>query len=183
MLEESLDETLEAARICVFYEKTNSKWGRFNNGGCLGFPAGILLFSIIDAIGSYFWGDKTFNVNLDGKQVTIGGDGWEHFKILNSKYFNKTLSSSFLKVLYKNFRCSLVHNATLRKAAFMHPDNSDFPNLAGSNEAFAMSKDQDGNEICSIFMKELFFLCENAVKEFKKDIDAVVPISKQGKFH
>lgn len=184
MLKESLDETLEAAKICVNYKKIDSKWGQFSSEGCLGYPAGVLLFSIIDTIGSYYRKSQTLKVLIDGKQQTINADGWEHFKILNSKYFNQTLSTSFLKSLYNKFRSSLTHNSVLGKDSLMILDNNSIRSMTGRNQEFALVKDNAGNDVHLIFMKELCNLCEIAVTEFKKDIDAIVPSSKQGKnFH
>ena len=85
MLKESLDESLEAAKYCADYKKTDKKWGEFATGGCLGYPGAILLFSIIDSIGSYLEKDKKFSVIIDGKPEKINGAGRDHFKILNSK--------------------------------------------------------------------------------------------------
>ena len=184
MLMESLDESLEAAKFCVEYKKTDSKWGIYTTSGCLGYPAGILLFSLIDTIGSYHKKDPKFKVTIDGKQDAINADGWEHFKILNYKYFNQPLSREFLAALYTKFRSCLTHNSVLGKGTLMYPDNSVIPSIAGSNTAFALGEDKTGNEVYVIFMKELYHLCVAAVDEFKKDIDTIVPNSKQGKkFH
>jgi len=102
MLKESLSESLEAAKYCTYYKKTDEKWGDYKTGGCLGFPGAIILFSIIDTIGSYFRKDKQFKIRIDNKDYSINADGWEHFKILNSKYFRQSLSLDFIKALYRN---------------------------------------------------------------------------------
>lgn len=88
MLKESLIEILDAAKYCSDYRKNDEKWGIYKTGGCLGFPAGILLFSIIDSIGSYFRKDKKFKIMIDGHEETIDSDGFQHFKILNSVKLN-----------------------------------------------------------------------------------------------
>lgn len=184
MLKESLDETLEAAKFCSDYKKTDAKWGQFNTGGCLGYPSGVLLFSIIDTIGSYYRKNTTFQVEVDSKMQSINADGWEHFKILNSKYFNQTLSSDFLKALYSKFRSSLTHNSVLGKDSVMIPSNTTVPDLQLKDTAFLLQKNQGGDTLYLIFIKELCELCEKAVEGFKQDIDNVVPTSKQGKsFH
>lgn len=184
MLKESLDETLEAAKYCAEYKKTHFKWKPYDTGGCLGYPAGILLFSIIDTIGSYYRKNITFQIEVDSNMQTINADGWEHFKILNSKYFNQKLSTNFLKALYNKFRSSLTHNSVLGKDSIMIPNNALLPALALSNTPFSVGKDENGNDIYLIFIKELYEVSEHAVREFKKDIDEVVPMSKQGKrFH
>lgn len=180
MLKESLDETLEAAKYCVEYSKEESKWGQFNTGGCLGYPAAILLFSIIDSIGSYHRKNANFFVTIDGKKEKINGDGWEHFKILNSKYFNLSLSLEFIKKAYSNFRSKLTHNSIMGKDALMIPRNDSIEILKGRNVAFIEGFDQDKNKIFVISIEELYNLCHSAVVEFKKDIDVIVPESKQG---
>lgn len=184
MLKESLDELLEAAKFCTDYRKTDTRWGQYNTGGCLGYPAGVLLFSIVDAIGSYYRKNSTLKILVDSNPQTINADGWEHFKILNSKYFNQTLSTDFLKALYNKFRSSLTHNSVLGKDTLMFPSNESITNQNIGDAAFAIGKDDKGNNVYMIFIKELYKLCKKAVEEFKKDIDAVVPTSKQGKnFH
>ena len=184
MLKESLDETLEAARFCSEYKKTEDKWKPYNTGGCLGYPAGVLLFSIIDSIGSYYRKNADFLIEVDSKMQSINADGWEHFKILNSKYFKQNLSTAFLKALYNKFRSSLTHNSVLGKDSIMIPCNASLPNHNLSETAFSMGSDDQGNNLHLIFIRELYELCEEAVNEFKNDIDTVVPTSKQGKnFH
>jgi hypothetical protein len=183
MLKESLDETLEAARYCVYYTKTDEKWGEFNAGGCLGYPAAILLFSLIDSIGSYFRKNENFEIVIDGKLEKINDTGWEHFKILNSNYFNQNLSIEFIKELYEKFRSCLTHNSVLGKNTIMFPDNSSINNSI-HGLAFGVFNDKSGNPVHAISMKELWDLCSKAVELFKQDIDKVVPTSKQGKtFH
>lgn len=181
MLKESLDETLEAAKFCTDYKKTDTKWGQYNTGGCLGYPGGILLFSIIDTIGSYYRKNSAFQMQVDAKMQSINADGWEHFKILNSKYFNQNLSADFLKALYNKFRSSLTHNSVLGKDTLMIPSNASLQNANISDKAFAMGKDDKENDVYLLFIKELYHLCEKGIDEFKKDIDSVVPTSKQGK--
>ena len=180
MLKESLDESLEAAKFCIDYKKTDKKWGEFSTGGCLGFPSAILLFSIIDSIGSYFRKNKNFEINLNGKKVKINSKGWEHFKILNSKYFNQNLSAEYMKQLYIKFRSCLTHNSVLGSNTLMIPNNSTIQQKV-QGQAFGTTKDDFGETIYGISLKELWDLCSEAVVLFKKDIDTVVPISRQGK--
>jgi len=181
MLKESLDESLEAARFCVTYKKVDGKWGHFATGGCLGYPGAILLFSIVDTIGSYFRKNLDFTMTIDGKEEKINADGWEHFKILNSKYFNQTLSSEFIKKLYSNFRSRLTHNSILGDGTLMLPDNDSLPQLKGKNLAFMQGTSTDGGKAYIISLKELLGLCDSAVTLFKNDIDDVVPNSRTGK--
>lgn len=180
MLKESLKESLETASFCADYRKTDNKWGEFKTGGCLGYPGAILLFSIIDSIGSYFRKNPNFKVLIDSKNMTIDSDGWQHFKILNSKYFNQNLSQEFIKALYSKFRSFLTHNSVLGKNSIMIMNNESLNNGL-SGKAFFMGKTQNGEDVHVISIKELCELCTTAIDEFSKDIDAIVPNSKQGK--
>lgn len=183
MLKESLIESLEAAKFCSDYRKTDDKWVDFKTGGCLGYPGAILLFSIIDSIGSYFRKDPLFKIRIDFNNMTIDSDGWQHFKILNSKYFNQNLSQDFIKELYSGFRSRLTHNSVLGKNSMMIMDNASL-DKGISGKAFFMGKTPDGKDVHIISIKELWELCKNAIYEFSKEIDIVVPNSKQGKdFH
>lgn len=180
MLKESLDESLEAARFCADYKKTDKKWGEFSTGGCLGYPSAILLFSLVDTIGSYFRKDKSFVIMINGKPETIDGLDWEHFKILNSKYFNQNLSAEFIQQLYRKFRSCLTHNSVLGSDTLMFPDNTAI-NPKIQDQAFIIGHDESGKIIYAISIKELWNLCSRAVDLFKKDIDIIVPKSRQGK--
>jgi hypothetical protein len=180
MLKESLDETLEAAKFCSDYKKTDQKWGDFATGGCLGYPAAILLFSIIDSIGSYFRKNDEIEIIIDRKKDRINAAGWEHFKILNSKYFNQSLSSDFLKKLYTKFRSCLTHNSVLGSETLMIPNNTLITPKV-QDQPFGTTKDSAGQSIYVVSIKELWDLCSQAIEIFKKDIDTVVPASKQGK--
>jgi hypothetical protein len=179
MLKESLDETLEAARFCIEYEKTDERWGSYATKGCLGFPGAILLFSIIDTIGSYFRKNNEFLIKVDDTLTPINKDGWEHFKILNSKYFGQNLSSEFIQQLYVMFRSYLTHNSILGKSSLMVPNNSSFGDTV-KHQAFIEEVNNEGDPVYIISLAELWELCRLAIDTFKRDIDNVVPSSKQG---
>lgn len=184
MLKESLDEALEAAKYCIDYKKSDPRWGQYNTGECLGYPAGILLFCIVDTIGSYYRKNTQFRVEVDLKMEMINSEGWEHFKILNSKYFNQNLSKVFLKELYNKFRSRLTHNLAMGQDTVMYHSNESLKGFKFRNIAFSSGLVVSGRYVHVVFIKELYKLCEAAIMEFKKDIDEVVPKSKQGKrFH
>jgi len=180
MLKESLRETLEAAKYCADYRKTDEKWGEFKTGGCLGFPAAILLFSLIDTIGSYYRGNEDFEILIDSENSKIERDGWQHFKILNSEYFNQNLTEEFIRNLYSKFRSYLAHNSVLGKNAVMIQDNASW-NEELKGKSFFIGTRVSGEEVFVISIKELYDLCEKAIEKFLKDIDEVVPKSRQGK--
>lgn len=181
MLKESLVETLEAAKFCSDYRKTDKKWGDYMTGGCLGYPGAILLFSIIDSIGSYFRKDPNLKISIESEIVSIDNDGWHHFKILNSKYFNQKLSKDFINEIYSKLRSFLTHNSVIGKNTMMIMNNESLNDPKIKGQAFLMGKTETGEAIYIISIKELWELCKYAVDEFSKDIDSVVPSSKQGK--
>lgn len=184
MLKESLDETIEAAKLCIDYKKTDPKWGNFRSKGCLGYPAAILLFSVVDTIGSYYRQHPEFKAHIDGNKVAISSEGWEHFKILNTKYFKQNLSTSFIKILYSKFRSYLTHNSVLGKNTRMYPNEINISPVIHYSKAFATSPQKDKTVVYAISIRELHKICSQAVILFKADIDSVVPFSKQGKsFH
>ena len=181
MLKESLDETLEAISFCIEFKKTDEKWGEFKTGGCLGFPGSVLLFSIIDTIGSYFRKNAEMEVLIDNKKVKINAEGWEHFKILNSKYFNQNLSEIFIKKLYSSFRSKLTHNSILGDGTLMVVSNERLKGYKGESFSFIQGVDENQKVIYIVSLTELYHLCQKAVSEFKNDIDDVVPTSKSGR--
>ena len=173
MLNESLPEMINVAQYCVSTKKITHNWGQYNTGGCLGYPGAIILFSIIDSMGSYLRKNHNFKVPIDGSDKIIKKSGYQHFYILNSKYFNQKLGEDFIKRIYDGLRSRLVHNAIMGKDITMIPG----PNKL--NEAFFMIKTQH-----IISLVELYDLCKNAIDDFLKDAPNIVPQSKQGKkFH
>lgn len=176
MLEESLEELLEASRYCVNYSKSSPQWVEYRIGGCLGYPSAILLFSLIDSIGSYFRKNENFKIVIDGKSTAINHSGWEHFKILNSKYFNQNLSADFLKTLYNHYRSSLTHNGVLASGVMMYPSSE---LTIFKNMPFTMFEIEEGVSQPIVFVKELYLLCRTAVDLFKPEINDIVPFSNQ----
>ena len=182
MLKESLDEYLETAKFCCDYKKSDGKWDKFQGNSCLGFPAAVLLFSIIDSIGSYFRKDKSFKIKIGAKDSSINSDGWEHFKILNSKYFGQNMSQEFMKAIYSKFRSPLIHNSVLGKNTILISETGPI-NEGIERIVFGEFLPQENLEHHTylVNLQPLYELCKNAVEKFKKDIDEVVPNSKQGK--
>ena len=175
MLKESLIESLKVAEFCVNYRKVTDYWGGFATGGCLGFPGGVIMFSIVDSIGSYLRDNKELGIKIDNEETNIKKKGEQHFYILNSHYFDQQLSMKFIQVLYRKFRSFLTHNSVLGKDATM---------IAGPNKyglSFFLNEDNTGKTEYIISMVEFYALCEKAVAKFMKDIDNVVPSSRQGK--
>jgi hypothetical protein len=101
MLKESLSEMILVAEYCINFRKDSRMWG---SDGCYGYPAAVLLLSIVDSIGSY----------------VLGGTVRKHFDILNSSnYYNLGLSSNSIKIIYEDYRCRLTHNTVMEPEIFL----------------------------------------------------------------
>lgn len=95
MLNESLLEMLLVAKYCVEFHKDTSIWP---SGGCYGYPAALMLLSIVDGIGSY----------------VEQGNVESHFKILNNpEYYGLALSKEELKIVFANYRNLLSHHTVI----------------------------------------------------------------------
>ncbi len=166
MLRESLNENLKVVEYCLSYRKEDN--------GCLGYPAATLLFSIVDSIGSYFRKNMELKIQIDGKHRFIDSDGYKHFFILNSHYFEQQLPELVIKILYGKFRSLLSHNSVLgADAMILLGDNHDLG-------AFLKGKDNKGKEIYIVSLTQFYALCKKAVDLFLKDAEKIVPTSKQG---
>jgi len=166
MLQESLREYLSVAQWCVHYQK-DASWGTGQACGCLGYPAAVMMFCIADTIGAFHRADKSFNALVDGKTVTIRQQGFHHFYVLNSNYYQQSLSGVAIKRLYGNFRDLLVHNAALA------PDHIliSLPNIP---DAFPTLNDHQLVNINGFLQ-----VSEAAVRIFLKRLPTVVPGSLQ----
>jgi hypothetical protein len=96
-----VSEYLEAASLCIQMKKAD--------GGCLGVPATLLLFCVIEVIGHALNGDTVF---LDGKRHQIRSKSGA-FVVLNHKLFGMTLTLQQIKRLEACFRNLPAHNALI----------------------------------------------------------------------
>ena len=109
MVIESLDESIFAVKLLLSHFKTSEEFTPFRRG-VLGYPATILMFSIIDTLGYLLIGEL---VSIDGLNKQI--DKKNTFRVLNSKFFGLDLTSVVIDKLYNYCRNQLTHNATLPK--------------------------------------------------------------------
>ena len=116
MLRESLPEYVAVARMAIGTRKDPDRPMSHH-----GFAAAVLLFSVTDALGSYFRRSTTFTVQVDGKSRSIDGDGFNHFFVLNSAFYQQTLTEPQLKALYECYRCPLSHNSSLVPGVVLFP--------------------------------------------------------------
>lgn len=166
MLQESLREYLYVADWCVRFRK-NERWGPGQAGGRLGYPAAVMMFCIVDTIGSFHRGDKKFNIQVDGKPVTIQQQGFQHLYVLNSEYYRQSLSEAAIRKLYANFRDLLIHNASIAPEHLLISD----PTLSA---AFPVV---DGRQRVNI--DGFLGISSAAVKLFLKRVPSLVPSSVQ----
>jgi hypothetical protein len=126
----TLSEYLAASKLCLNYAKDDS-WG---GGACLGFPAALLLFSVVDALGSYVQGSgETFPI--EGKRRKIRRSDFEHFFVLNGEsYYQQQLNHAEIKHLYDKYRSLLSHHAIVVPGGFLltSGDAGLFPQMNGS---------------------------------------------------
>ena len=159
LLKESLPEFLRVAEYCVGFRKSD--------GGCLGYPAAAIMFSIADSLGSYHRDRSDFAVPIDGKSTSIKTDGYHHLFILNSGFYNLGLTEATIKKLYENYRCLLLHNSALAVDHFL---------FLGEPSAPSFVTDASGVHVnVAGFLR----VTGIAVPAFLKKIDQVVPGSEQ----
>jgi hypothetical protein len=91
---EVIQEYLVTVDLCLQHRKSD--------GGCLGYPATLLLFCVVDALGGYLALDK-------GNDIPKG----EPFRVLNHPCFGLTLNTDQIKRLEWWYRNGLAHNAAL----------------------------------------------------------------------
>lgn len=164
LLKEGLIEMLHVAEYTVTYRKTDrAKWADNATGGILGYPAVVVLFSIIDCLGSIFTGDNTFTIPIDKKNKCIRSAN-QHIYIFNSKYFNLNLSEIDLNNIYNNVRSTLTHNLLLPEGYILQTgENENLPLNIAINEF--------DKSIYFINVIKLYEFTKRAIEEFIIDLD------------
>lgn len=163
-IRESLPEYLHVAKYCVEYRKPAVPGQR---PGCLGYPAAVMLFSIVDTIGSFYRGSNDLIIEIGGKRRSIRRDAHQHFYVLNSEYYGQSLDEDTIEKLYGNFRNLLVHNASLAPSHFLlnEPNVPDlFPRRDGA--------------LC-VNLSPFLDKSREAARLFLDRLDQIVPGSKQ----
>lgn len=164
LIKESLMEMIPVAEYTTNYRKTDERtWGTESTGGILGFPSSVILFSVIDCIGSVFRGNDSFEVAIDGQQTTIRTTS-QHIYVLNSKYFGLNLSRIDLDNLYKNVRSTLTHNSLLPQGYILFDNEDNAP-------PFRIGINEHEQRIYFIYVIPLFDLTRKAVNSFISDLD------------
>ena len=174
MLLESLDELLHVAEYCLEYRKSDKiLWPEPHSAGVLGMPCAILLFAIVDTIGSYFRKNSNapLDILVDGKQEKIGKTH-KHFYILNSEYFGLSLSDAAIKEFYNKGRCRLMHNGVLGKELTLSYSNA---------RSYLEVNNIEGKGRYAVHLIGFYEACRQAVNIFKENINDIVPYSPEGK--
>ena len=161
LLQESVPEYLHIAHECLTHQKAG--------GGVYGFPAALLLFTILDTIGSFHKGDRNFFAIVDGKNRSINADGFKHYFTLNTSYYNQTLTEVQIKRLYDYYRCLLSHNASLAPGCGLEVGNHGEP---------FFSVDKSG-VIVAIRLLPFYNQSVAAVEHFLQRIDSILKTSAQ----
>lgn len=149
---DAMIENLSLADYAVNHRKSNDE-----DSGCYGVSAVILLTSILDSVGTFYCLDNmatspsrgnnfSSGFKLYDNQVSIDwyhyvGNARCHFEQVYNNYlistgnnYGITDQKSFVDVLYKVYRCGLVHNSVTNTGYVLSPtkDNMVFKR-AGSN--------------------------------------------------
>jgi hypothetical protein len=121
MLHESLPEMLLVAKYCIEFRKDIKLWPA---PGCYGYPAALLLLSIVDSIGSYVEQGKIKN----------------HFKILNNNdYYGLSLSEKEIRIMHDDYRHLLAHNTLISTNVELHIGSSKDPVLQNQNGRYSLN--------------------------------------------
>lgn len=153
--EEALTENLYATKCCLDFNKKTSPDFNDTKDGCLGYPAFILLASVIDTIGSFFR-DTECKIIIDSEPEPIEKAA-HHFYILNhEKLFNLNLKSVTIDDFYRSYRSPMTHNNSL-------PENRFLENDKNKEEIFELN--QEG-KIATVNLFSLFKITEKATEHF-----------------
>lgn len=164
LLRESFPEMLVSAKACIDYRKTDPFWKGNATNGCLGYPAAITLFCVVDAIGSYYIDNDAIEIVINNERTKIEKSD-EHFKILNSKYYGQNLSGDLIKAIYE-YRCHLVHNLAMPGQHILNIGNE-------NDEVFDLKGKEKGGHFPFINLLPFYRISEMAVNMFLKDLDSI----------
>ncbi|WP_236974838.1 hypothetical protein [Membranihabitans maritimus] len=175
MIEESFIEILFTIRSCLCYSKDNNEdnlfWQRVNpenTNGVLGFPACILMLSLVDALGSFFEENDDLKIQFTGEQEFVRislNKNKTHFYIFNSFLFDQNLSREKIDRLW-DLRNSLLHNNVLtNNIRLVNSDKEPFMDKV---------KGQSGEGIFfELRLLSFYKICEEAVRNFLVSTDLV----------
>lgn len=155
MLEESLNEILKIVSYSVYTHKDSTEFDDYLTG-IYGFPASILMLSLVDTLGGYYENNDSLEIEVDGKLRQITESNKSHYYILNSHLFNANLTEELISIIY-DCRNSLLHNNVLTKNVLLI--NSD-------REPFIEKVLKDSNIVVEIRLQSFLNACYSAVDTF-----------------
>jgi len=122
LAEEAVEEYLTTVRWCLDYRK--------EDGGCLGYPAALLMLCIVNALGTYLRNEQ---VTIEGtrQRITEG----EPFRVLNHDVFNQNMTNDQIKIIEHTYRNLLSHNAMLAPNSWLVPGTADRAFVFGNDNA------------------------------------------------
>lgn len=159
---DALRENIVAIEYSLSYVKENSSESYWQqNKGCLGFPAIILMSSVIDTLGSVFEGEV---IIVGDSSITIKFDNEStHYYIFNHNLlFNLNLRDATINDFRKSFRNTLIHNNSLTKNSFIRKGSL-------SDEIFCLD---DEYKIQEIRLVPLLEKIKNAVNIFTSKLES-----------
>jgi hypothetical protein len=112
--QEVIEEYLLAIKGCLAYRKPD--------GGCLGFPAALLMLCLIDAFGTFL---RSEGVVIDGRKQRITRG--EPFRVLNHSLFSLDLTTAQIKTIERAYRHRLAHNAMIDTDSWLIPKSGPAP--------------------------------------------------------
>jgi len=147
MLQESLIEMVLVADYCIKFRKDSKIW---SSKGCFGYPAAILLFSIVDSIGSYVLKRKN------------------SFKILKDPgYYNLNINDIDIVVINKKYRNLLNHNAVIANSCLLDIGTKKSPVFERRNGSYCIN------------LIPFVRITKKVVLKFLKKADKIVMNSKE----
>jgi len=173
MVLEALEEHLFTVDWLLRYKKIDPQMWKNANGGTLGYPAALILFTIVDTIGSYYRkSDLKLEITVEGTKRVIDEDGYKHFFILNSHYFNLSLSAFEIQNLYNMVRSKLVHNSII---------GAEITLTSLSSIPFVVVQPSSGKGKYEVHLSGFLSCCKHAVNLFSEQADEIFAATKLGK--
>ncbi len=143
LAEEAIEEYLTASKSCLEHKK--------QDGGCLGYPAVLLLLCIVDALGTYLRNEEVIIAGRK-QQITHGTP----FRVLNHPLFTQDLTQAQIDRIAEASRNRLAHNALIDVGVVLTP--------VETASAFNFS---NNNDVC-ISVPTLYAVVADAWSHFDK---------------
>jgi hypothetical protein len=166
MASEVIEEYLRASQFCLEF--------RNFDGGCLGYPATLLLLCVTNALGSYLTGE---DVAIEGKQQKITRG--EPFRVLNHTLFGLQLTHKQIKLIEQFYRNRLSHNAIIERGSFILPAQGGTPFVFSGNHVLVRiaSFERLVSKVWAKFPKEQIALWEQRQPGYQKAAIEILKLS------